>query len=179
MRLKKDQDPSYSSFHVQAQLKVNQEMLRAYRTQAGRFIVATNVLDDQNWSNEKVVVEYKDQTCERGFRFLKDPLFFVSRFFLKFQKRIMVLMIVMTLALMVYSLGQRQLRQSLAESQSTLPNQKGQPTARPTLRWLLQRFLSIHLVWVDGIKTLIKLTEAQRQILQFLSPSCRKYYLLC
>ncbi len=178
-RPSKNEVPSYSSFHVQAQLQLNQEVFQAYRTQAGRFIVATNVLDDQNWSNEKVVVEYKDQTCERGFRFLKDPLFFVSRFFLKSQKRIMVLMMIMTLALMVYSLGQRQLRQSLAESQSTLPNQKGQPTARPTLRWLLQRFLSVHLVWVDGIKTLIKLTEAQRQILQFLSPNCRKYYLLC
>lgn len=178
-RPSKDGVPSHSSFHLLAQLQLNQELLQAHRTQAGRFIVATNVLDDQNWSNEKVVVEYKDQTCERGFRFLKDPLFFVSRFFLKSQKRIMVLMMVMTLALMVYSLGQRQLRQSLADSQSTLPDQKGQPTARPTLRGVLQRFLSVHLVWVDGIKTLIKLTEAQGQILQFLSPNCRKYYLLC
>ena len=86
---------------------------------------------------------------------------------------------VMTLALMVYSLGQRQLRQSLADYKSTLADQKGQPTARPTLRWFLQRFLSVHLVWFDGIKTLIKLTEAQSHILQFLSPNCRKYYLLC
>ena len=66
-----------------------------------------------------MVVEYKDQTCERGFRFLKDPLFFVSRVFLKSPKRIMVLMMVMTLALMVYSLGQRQIRQALAEAQQT------------------------------------------------------------
>ena len=178
-RPSKNQLPSHSSFHVQAQLKLNQEVFQAHHTQAGRFIVATNVLDDQKWSNENVVVEYKDQTCERGFRFLKDPLFFVSRFFLKSQKRIMVLMMVMTLALMVYSLGQRQLRQSLADYKSTLADQKGQPTARPTLRWVLQRFLSVHLVWFDGIKTLIKLTEAQSHILQFLSPNCRKYYLLC
>ncbi len=93
-RPSKDQVPSHSSFHVQAQLQLNLEVLQADRTQADRFIVATNMLDDQNWSNEKVVAEDKDQTCERGFRFLKDPLFFVSRFFLKSQKRIMVLMMV-------------------------------------------------------------------------------------
>lgn len=178
-RPSKNDLPSRSSFHVQAQLQLNQEVFQAHHTQAGRFIVATNLLDDQKWSNEKVVIEYKDQTCERGFRFLKDPLFFVSRFFLKSQKRIMVLMMVMTLAFMVYSLGQLQLRQSLAESQSTLADQKGQPTARPTLRWVLQRFLSVHLVWFDGTKTLIKLTEVQEHILQFLSPNCRKYYSLC
>lgn len=171
--------PSHSSFHVHAQLQLNQEVFQAHHTQAGRFIIATNLLDDHNWSNEKVVIEYKDQTCERGFRFLKDPLFFVSRFFLKSRKRIMVLMMIMTLAFMVYSLGQLQLRQSLTDSQSTLADQKGQPTARPTLRWVLQRFLSVHLVWFNGTKTLIKLTEVQEHILQFLSPNCRKYYLLC
>jgi len=121
----------------------------------------------------------KDQTCERGFRFLKDPLFFVSRLFLKSPKRIMVLMMVMSLALLVYAIGQRQMRQSLTEAQATLPDQKGKPTARPTLRWLCQCFLSVHLVWVDGIKTLIKLSDSQRLILQFLSPNSRKYYLLC
>ena len=61
-----------------------------------------------------ILQEYKEQqTTERGFRFIKDPLFFASRVFLKNTKRIMALAMIMTLALMVYSLGQRQLRQSL------------------------------------------------------------------
>lgn len=171
--------PSHYSFHVKAKLTLNQAVLEAYRTQAGRFIVATNILDAQTCSNAKVLIEYKNQTCERGFRFLKDPLFFVSRLFLKSQKRIMVLMMLMTLALMVYSLGQRQVRQALAEAEATVADQKRKPTARPTLRWLFQCFLSVHLVWVDGSKTLIKLSEAQRHILQFLTPNCRKYYFLC
>ena len=50
----------------------------------------------------------------------------------------MALAMIMTLALMVYSLGQRQLRRALEEAHSTLPNQKGKPTARPTLRWILR-----------------------------------------
>jgi Domain of unknown function (DUF4277) len=34
-------------------------------------------------------------------------------------------------------------------------------TARPTLRWILQCFLSVHLVFVDGIKSSIQLTDRQ------------------
>ena len=40
---------------------------------------------------------------------------------------------VMTLALLVYSVAQRRMRACLAEQHATLPNQIGQPTARPTL----------------------------------------------
>ncbi len=76
----------------------------------------------------------------------------------------MVLMMIMGLALLVYSLGQRQIRQTLEDCEQTLPDQKGQPSARPTLRWLLQCFLSVHLVWVNGVKTQIKLRERQRLI---------------
>jgi transposase len=36
---------------------------------------------------------------------------------------------IMPLALMVYSLGQRQLRPALEQAHSTLPTQKGKPTA--------------------------------------------------
>lgn len=178
-RPSKEDLPSYYSFHVQGKLKLEPEVEIAHRNQAGRFIIATNILEQQTWKSDKVVLEYKDQTCERGFRFLKDPLFFVSRFFLKSPKRIMVLMMVMGLALLVYSIGQRQVRQTLATSQGTLTDQKGKQTPRPTLRWLFQCFLSVHLVWVDGVKTLIKLSERQRRILDVLSPNCRKYYLLC
>jgi transposase len=99
------------------------------------------LLDEKKWTNDMILQEYKEQqTTERGFRFIKDPLFFASRVFLKNTKRIMALAMIMTLALMVYSLGQRQLRQSLKLTNSHLPNQKGQPTARPTLRWILQCF---------------------------------------
>jgi transposase len=90
----------------------------------------------------------------------------------------MALAMIMTLALMVYSLGQRQLRRALELTSSTLPNQKGKPTALPTLRWIFQCFQSVHLVFVDGIKFSIKLTHRQNLILQFLGSSCHQYYFL-
>jgi transposase len=66
--------------------------------------------------------------CERGFRFLKDPLFFASRMFVKLPKRVAALAMFMGLCLLVYSLGQRQLRQALAEVNETVHNQRGKPT---------------------------------------------------
>jgi len=90
----------------------------------------------------------------------------------------MVLAMLMTLALMVYSLGQRQLRRALAQADATLPDQKGMPTSHPTLRWILQCFLSVHLVFLNHVKFQIKLTEKQNLILQFLGASSHKYYFL-
>ena len=74
------------------------------------------------------MIEYKaQQSTERGFRFLKDPLFFTSSVFLKSPKRITALAMVMGLSLLVYSLGQRALRLALAQAQETIPNQLGKP----------------------------------------------------
>ena len=141
--------------------------------------MATNLLDEKKWTADLILQEYKaQQTTERGFRFIKAPLFFATRVFLKSTKRIMALAMIMTLALMVYSLGQLQLRQALERTNSTLPNQKGKPTARPTLRWILQCFQSIHLVFVNGVKSSIQLTHKQNFILQFFGSSSRQYYFL-
>ncbi|CDN10848.1 hypothetical protein RintRC_1906 [Richelia intracellularis] len=70
-----------------------------------RFILATNVLDADKLSNEDVLPKYKaQQSTERGFRFLKDPLFFTSTVFLNSRKRVAALAMVMGLCLLVYSL---------------------------------------------------------------------------
>ena len=78
---------------------------------------------------------------ERGFRFLKDPLFFTSTVFRNLRKRVAALAMVMGLCLLVYSLGQRALRQSLKRGSQTIQNQLGKPTATPTLRWVFQCFM--------------------------------------
>ena len=45
---------------------------------------------------------------------------------------------VMTLALLVYAVAQRRLRQELVRQNETIPNQINHPTNRPTLRWVFQ-----------------------------------------
>ncbi|WP_083882662.1 IS1634 family transposase [Nostoc sp. PCC 7524] len=126
----------------QDESKINTEVLGA-----GRFIIATNVLDLNELSNDSMLNEYKaQQSCERGFAFLKDPLFFADSIFLKSPERIESLAMIMGLCLLVYTLAQRQIRTALRKSQSTIKNQLGKSTDRPTLRWIFQCFQSIHLV---------------------------------
>jgi transposase len=84
-------------------------------------------------TDDQVLQEYKaQQSTQRGFRFLKDPLFFTSSVFLNTLERVAALAMLMGLRLLVYSLGQRSLRQALAPAKQTMDNQVGKPTAKPT-----------------------------------------------
>jgi transposase len=100
-----------------------------------------------------LLTSYEEQQySERGWRFLKDPLFFTSSVFLKTPQRIMALVMVMGLALMVYTLAERQLRQALQATGQTVPDQTKMPTQKPTLRWIFQCFQSIHVLWLEESK---------------------------
>ena len=178
-RPSKTQKPTTSYYRIEVELIPNSEAIAVEKQKAGRFILASNVLDYDQFSNSELLIEYKaQQSTERGFRFLKDPLFFTSSVFLKSPKRITALAMVMGLSLLVYSLGQRALRLALAQAQETIPNQLGKPTSSPTLRWVFQCFMSVHLLTIGGIKQISNLTHERCHILQFLGSSCRKYYLL-
>lgn len=93
--------------------------------------VSNSDCDDDVWRASKA-----QQLTQRGFRFLKDPLFFTSSVFLDSIERVAVLAMVMGLCLLVYSLGQRALRQALKQAKQTINNQLGKPTTTPTLRWV-------------------------------------------
>ncbi|BAY29020.1 hypothetical protein NIES2107_08610 [Nostoc carneum NIES-2107] len=167
-------------YQIQAEIIPKETAITIAREQAGRFILATNILDVKELSDEDVLREYKaQQSTERGFRFLKDPLFFTSTVFLNSRKRVAALAMVMGLCLLVYSLGQRTLRQSLERASQTIQNQLGKPTATPTLRWVFQCFMSVHLLTIASLKQISNLTEERCCILKFFGAPCRKYYLFC
>ncbi len=84
----------------------------------------------------------------------------------------------MGLGLMVYSLGQREVRRQLSSAKTGIPNQLGKLTARPTLRWIFQCFQGIHLLVHQGIKQIVNLTEERQLTLEFFPLSCQKYYIL-
>ena len=59
-------------------IPIDSEIL-AQRQRCGRFILATNILDSLQFTADDALREYKaQQGTERGFRFLKDPLFFTK-----------------------------------------------------------------------------------------------------
>ncbi len=148
---------------------------------SGRYVLATNVLEEgeEELTDDRLLAEYKGRhAVERGFRFLKDPLFFTASVFLKSPKRVAALAMVMGLCLLIYALGERSLREALAEAGGGIRHQRGKPTRKPTLRWVFQLFQAVHLLKVDGAERISNLTEERRTILSFLGQSCRRYYLL-
>ena len=121
-----------------------------------------------------MIAKYKEQqAAERGFGFLKDPLFFTDSVFLKTPERVEALTMVMGLCLLVYTLAQRQLRQRLKETQSGLKNRSGKLTDRPTLRWIFQCFQSVHLLIVNQVKQIYNLTSEHLEILGFFPKACQ------
>ncbi len=73
-------------------------------------------------------------------------MFFADSLFLKKPARLMALLMVMGLSLLVYALAERQLRQALADTNQTIPNQVGKPTQTPTMRRVFQMFEGIDLL---------------------------------
>jgi len=119
-------------WQIQAEVCPDAEAIRRQQQHKGCFVLGTNI-EASHLSDEEVLAAYKAQShVEGGFRFLKDPLFFVSSLFVKKPSRIQGLLMVMTLALLVYSVAQRRLRQALVRQKESLPNQINQPTQRPT-----------------------------------------------
>lgn len=153
----KGQEPSVVSYAIEGQLASRLDIHARQLQQKSAFIIATNDIDETVLGDEQVIEVYKkdQQKVERGFRFLKDPLFMASTLFLKSPKRIMALMAVMTLCLMVYAALEHRIRQGLAEHRQTFPDQKGKPAESPTARWVFQFFTGIHVLLVGQITEVV------------------------
>jgi transposase len=135
-------------WQIQAHVQPDAEALGHHKQVKACFVLGTNI-GASELSDTELIAAYKGQSrVAGGFRFLKDPLFFVSSLFVKKPSRIEGLLMVMTLALLVYSVAQRRLRQQLAQHNATVPNQINQPTMSPTLRWVFQLLEGIHRVRV-------------------------------
>jgi len=167
-------------WQIQAQVCPDQKGIEERKQQGACFVIGSNS-EAKQLSDPEVITAYKAQAqAEGGCRFLKDPMFFVSSLFVKKPCRIQGLLMVMTLALLVYAVTQRRLRQQLTRQNETLPNQINQPTERPTLRWVFQLLEGIHRVrmTVQGQLQdfIVGLNDVQIKILRLFGEAvCRLY----
>ena len=165
------------NYHIVATITKDETQVNQAILSAGRFIIATNVLEENELDNVSMIYEYKaQQSCERGFAFLKDPLFFADSVYLKSPERIEALAMIMGLCLLVYKLAQRQIRAALYESQLTVKNQLGKSTDSPTLRWIFQCFQSIHLVTFNQEVQVSNWSQDRDFILKLFPEECLRYY---
>ncbi len=180
-RPRKEESPVTYQWQIVATVTVNQPQVDEEALRKACFIVGTNELESEALSDQELVTTYKDQGgVERGFRFLKDPLFLASSVFVKKPERIIALSLIMVLCLLVYRLAEYRLRTRLAQTEQTIPNQVGKPTAHPTMRWVFQCFEGIELLHVQTATTsmtlVLRLEPVHRLILALLGPLYEKIY---
>jgi hypothetical protein len=93
----------------------------------------------------------------------------------------MALAFIMVLCLLVYRLAEWRLRQQLAATDQTVPNQLKQPTNRPTMRWMFECFEGLSLLTLPssaGPHTIIVhgLEPLHELVLSLLGPAVSKMY---
>lgn len=181
----KEKEPDYFDHTVEASFELKQNRIDKDKLEGACIVMATNVkvssLDDIG-----VIERYKKQNEaieNTGFRFLKDPLFFTQSLFVKRADRVESTLFIMTLSLLVYSIGQRQVRAKIIDADETIPDQMKRPTQRPTLRWVFQLFEGIN--WIKstiGNQTHVlieNIREAAKKIIDLLGEPILKYYPGC
>jgi transposase len=170
-RPRQNQTPEAYDYFIQGRLASDITIHQQKLQRKSCFIIATNELDQQALPDDQVIEHYKkdQQQVEGGFRFFKDPWFMASTLFLKTPQRIMALMMIMTLCLLVYAAIEWRIRQALQVRDQTFPDQKGQPTQRPTARWVFQFFSGIRLLLISQTQRIVlSLNEHHRALLALL-----------
>lgn len=167
-------------YQITATITEDDKAVSHHQQGRGRFIVATNELDSGKLSDEGALQGYKDQQqVEHGFRFLKDPLFFTHAVFLKTERRIQAMVMIMGLALLVYAIAEKKLRKALEKLDETLPDQKGKPTKKPTIRRTFQIFEGITILYDEyGRERLevMNIGEVNRKVLALFGVEYEQMY---
>ena len=142
--------PSVKGYVITFSLFSNLKMIEETKKKLGRFILATNQLDENILPMEDVLLQYKEQSkVESGFKFIKDNSFELDSFYLKTPERIGALMMIMTLCLMVYNFAQYNIRKCLKDNKEVLPNQQGKPVQNPTMKWIAELMQMIAVVTIN------------------------------
>ncbi len=58
----------------------------------------------------------------------------------------------------------------------TVCDQRKQPTAKPTFRWIMQKFQGIHWINLDGQRQISNLSDERQLIIRLLGPPVERYY---
>jgi transposase len=177
-RPKKDQQADYYDYQIRGSVMtlLDPRLKRIQRKSC--YILATNQFNSEQLPDAEVMELYKSQQkVERGFRFMKDPLFMASSLFLKSPKRMMVLMMIMTLCLLLYAALEYRIRQSLQQAEESFPNQKGHKINNPTARWVFQFFNGIHVLFLpDSQAIVLNMNPHHLLLLKLLGKKYEKLY---
>lgn len=162
-------------YYLKTTLIKDSKAIEQAKIPCGRFILATN---RDGMSAQTILDTYKEQDkVERGFLFIKDKSFHCNRIYLNKPQRIDALMMIMTMSLLIYNLGQHQLREKLKAEDATVPNQLGKPTQQPTLCWIFIMLRGISCAYMRGEYVgVINISEREKDIINLMGEEVIKIY---
>lgn len=164
-------------YKVQYAITKNETKIKNEQQKAGMFVLIATDLEEL--IDKEILVEYKGQiSVEVTFKFLKSPMI-VDRLFLKSNSRIEALGYLMLIALMIWTLMEREVRQNISEP---LIGPGKIKMMKPTAWAIMMMLSSLKTVAYNDNQCLRSFanppTENQLKCLAFLGMSPEKYLYL-
>ena len=167
--------PTGYRYQVKSQIIQDPDAIASLRQGAGCFVLLSNVpliFQGRAWSGSDLLAQYKEQYgIEKNFGFLKDPLI-VNSIFLKKNERIEVLGMVLLIALLIWRLMERTMREYITEQDRTITGWDNRQTQRPTAFMMTTKFTNTLVLTVDRMRKLARpLRDEQKEFLAALKVS--------
>lgn len=137
-------------YHVEAKLtSLNEQEITRLKEMASSFVLISNAnKEDRSLSDAGLLKEYKEQIrVENAFRFLKNPVY-ADGIYLKNPRRVAALGYVFLMALLIYSLLQRRVRQNLQKENQPLITPGKIKTMEPTANTVLEMLKPINILQI-------------------------------
>ena|SRR5690554_4223110 len=171
-RPKKDESPHFETIYKgNIQLYKDDLRIKEYKDKASLFVLITNSMDKQKMDDKAIIKEYKEQSSvETTFRVLKDP-YFIDELFVKTPQRLEALSYVILIALMVLTLLERNVRESLKTEKERATVSGNRKTFTPTGVSIIEALEQIQVVFLydeeDGAwQRYCKLTDNQKRLIR-------------
>ncbi len=157
---------------IEPDFSLDKEKVEERRKSESRYVLTTSVLDTEKLPDDEFLKVYKGQAgVESNFKWAKNPAV-VAPIFLNNEDRILALGFVYLVALMVYTLMERHIRNKLKEEGEVIKGNKGM-TNNPTGQVLFWNLCGISIaIFSIGnkiYKDITNLTEMHRLIVSLFS----------
>ncbi len=153
---------------LQGHIKQDDKLIEDLRKEAGCFVLISNVTKEKH-TNKEILEIYKDQYgIESNFVFLKDPLI-VNDLFLKKPERIEALGLILLIALLIWRLMERDMRNYIESENITITGWDNKQTKSPTSFMMMTKFGSVPILKYGNKRWLSKeVTPVQTEYLNAL-----------
>ncbi len=152
---------------IESSFSLDKEKVDERRKSESRYVLATSVFDKEKLPDDEILKVYKGQAgVESNFKWAKNPAA-VAPIFLNTPDRIVALGFVYLVALMVYTLMERQIRNKLKEEEEVIKGNKGMtynPTGQVLFKNLRGISVAIFAIGDKIYKNTTNLTEMHKLI---------------